>query len=207
MSGKPSENSSEDTAGSPAVRVEEPSWSSKRHEIAYQEARAVLEAQQATAADIDQKTMRTARLTAILVGLVLSVAQLRVVTFAPLAVMISVGILILSVTIGIFNYSASDPIAGPNPYYLHRLVANEFPEMTWEEALLTEAGRWISDNEDEIARNGEVLLVQRLLLILGLQLLAVALSPGAVATAVILVGPFIALLFLHLTVGILGSGA
>ena len=72
-----SKESDEDQEATPsAERAGEPIWSSKRLDIAYQEARAVLEAQQATASDIDQKTMRTVRLIVIIVGLVLSVAQL-----------------------------------------------------------------------------------------------------------------------------------
>lgn len=169
-----------------------------------QEARAVLEAQQATASDIDQKTMRTVRLIAIIVGLVLSVAQLGAVDFDPLAATIAVGILIVSLIVGILNYSASDPIAGPNPQYLGRLVANDFPETPWETHLLTEAGGWISDNEAEIARNGDVLLVQRVLLVLGIQFIAISLSPGLLATAAILVGPFLVVLLLQLTIGIFG---
>jgi Flp pilus assembly protein TadB len=201
------EESAEDQEAPPSTeRVEEPMWSSKRLDIAYQEARAVLEAQRATASDIDQKTMRTVRLTAIIVGLALSVAQLGAVNFDPLTATIAVGVLIVSLIVGVLNYSASDPIAGPNPQYLSRLVANDFPETSWETHLLTEAGGWISDNEEEIARNGDVLLVQRALLVLGIQFIAVSLSPGLLATVVILVGPPVVILLLQLTIGIFGSG-
>ena len=202
------EESAKDREVAPTVGgAEGPTWSSKRLEVAYQEARAVLEAQQATAADIDQKTMRTVRLTAIIVGLVLSVAQLGAVDFDPLAATIAVGVLIVSLIVGVLNYSASDPIAGPNPQYLSRLVANDFSETSWETHLLSEAGGWISDNETEIARSGDVLLVQRVLLVLGIQFIAVSLSPGLLATAVILVGPFLVILLLQLTIGIFGSGS
>lgn len=203
------EESGEDQeAAAPSTSsVEEPTWSSKRLDIAYQEARAVLEAQQATASDIDQKTMRTVRLTAIIVGLVLSVAQLGAVNFDPLTATIAVGVLIVSLIVGVLNYSASDPIAGPNPQYLRRLVVNDFPESSWETHLLTEAGGWISDNEEEITRNGDVLLVQRALLVLGIQFIAVSLSPGLLATAVILIGPLVVILLLQLTTGIFRSGS
>ena len=146
-------------------------------------------------------------LTAIIVGLVLSVAQLGAVDFDPLAATIAVGVLIMSLIVGVLNYSASDPIAGPNPQYLNRLVANDFPETSWETHLLSEAGGWISDNEMEIARSGDVLLVQRVLLVLGIQFIAVSLSPGLLATVVILVGPFLVILLLQLTIGIFGSGS
>jgi len=201
-----SEESDEDQEIAPSVSsAEEPTWSSKRLDIAYQETRAVLEAQQATASDIDQKTMRTVRLIAIIVGLVLSVAQLGAVDFDPLAATIAVGILIVSLIVGVLNYSASDPIAGPNPQYLGRLVANDFSETSWETHLLTEAGGWISDNEAEIARNGDVLLVQRVLLVLGIQFIAISLSPGLLETAAILVGPFLVVLLLQFTIGIFSS--
>jgi len=201
------EQSAEDREVVPTVGgAEGPTWSSKRLEIAYQEVRAVLKAQQATAADIDQKTMRTVRLTAAIVGLILSVAQLGAVDFDPLAATIAVGVLIVSLIVGVLNYSASDPIAGPNPQYLSRLVANDSPETSRETHLLSEAGGWISDNEAEIARSGDVLLVQRVLLVLGIQFIAVSLSPGLLATAVILVGPFLIILLLQLTIGIFGSG-
>ena len=205
MSEESGEDEQEKAPARSSSRAEEPTWSSKRLEIAYEEARAVLEAQQATASDLDQKTMRTVRLTAIIVGLVLSVAQLGAVNFDPLAATIAVGILIVSLIVGVLNYSASDPIAGPNPQYLSRLVANDFPETSWETHLLTEAGAWISDNEEEIARNGDVLLVQRALLVLGIQFIAVSLSPGLLATVVILVGPLVVILLLQLTIGIFGS--
>ena len=112
--------------------------------------------------------MRTVRLTAAIVGLVLSVAQLGAVDFDPLAATIAVGVLIVSLIVGVLNYSASDPIAGPNSQYLSRLVANDLPETSWETHLLSEAGGWVSDNEAEIARSGDVLLVQRVLLVLGI---------------------------------------
>jgi hypothetical protein len=91
--------------------------------------------------------MRTVCLTAVIVGLVLSVAQLGAVDFDPLAATIAVGVLIVSLIVGVLDYSASDPIAGPNPQYLSRLIANEFPETSWETHLLSEAGGWIGDNE------------------------------------------------------------
>jgi uncharacterized membrane protein len=108
------ESSEDREAASTAGAAEGPTWSSKRLEIAYQEARAVLEAQQATAADIDQKTMRTVRLTAVIVGLVLSVAQLGAVDFDPLAATIAVGVLIVSLIVGVLNYSASSSFSGFN---------------------------------------------------------------------------------------------
>ena len=151
--------------------------------------------------------MRNVRLTAVIVGLVLSVAQLGAVDFDPLAATIAVGILIVSLIVGVSNYSASDPIAGPSPQYLSRLVANDFPETSWETYLLSEAGGWISDNEEEIARSGDVLLVQRVLLVLGIQFIAASLSPGLLAMAVILAGPFLVVLLLQLTIGIFGSGS
>ena len=151
--------------------------------------------------------MRTVRLTAAIVGLVLSVAQLGAVDFDPLAATIAVGVLIVSLIVGVLNYSASDPIAGPNSQYLSRLVANDLPETSWETHLLSEAGGWVSDNEAEIARSGDVLLVQRVLLVLGIQFIAVSLSPGLLARAVILVGPFLVILLLQLTIGIFGSGS
>ena len=52
-----------------------------------------------------------------------------------------------------------------------------------------------------------MLLVQRVLLVLRIQFIAVSLSPGLLAAAVILVGPFLVILLLQLTIGIFGSGA
>ena len=46
-----------------------------------------------------------------------------------------------------------------------------------------------------------------MLLVLGIQFIAVSLLPGILATVVILVGPFLVVLLLQLTVSIFGSGS
>ena len=49
------EDTEEEAVFPSAGKAEGPTWSAKHFEIAYEEARAVLEAQQATASDIDKK--------------------------------------------------------------------------------------------------------------------------------------------------------
>jgi hypothetical protein len=50
-------------------------WSSKRLEITCEEARSVFDAQQKTLSDIDDKAMRTVRITAIILGVIVSLAR------------------------------------------------------------------------------------------------------------------------------------
>lgn len=50
-------------------------WPDKRREIAYTEARAVMDAQNDTMTDIDDKAMRTVRVNAILLGLLVTGLQ------------------------------------------------------------------------------------------------------------------------------------
>jgi hypothetical protein len=51
-------------------------WDNQRLETTYMEARSVLEAQQQTVSDIDDKAMRTVRITIVLIGILISAREI-----------------------------------------------------------------------------------------------------------------------------------
>lgn len=149
-------------------------WSSKRIETTYQEARAVLEAQQTTVADIDEKAMRTVRTTVLLIGAIASAVKVAEVELhAGLATLGSV-FLFGSLAFGLATYDETDPYLGPNQGYLEQLAANEFRKR-WEEDIIETYGYWIKKNGEDIEFNSLLLRITQALLFLGMALLSLSL--------------------------------
>src|SRR5699024_1534123 len=97
---------------------EEPSpeseWSSKRRQIAYQETRAALNAQQTALTQIDNKAVENVRITTILLGVFVSAARLSGFSFEPITGIIGGVALAVSLGSGIFTYNETDPYLGLN---------------------------------------------------------------------------------------------
>ena len=83
-------------------------------------------------------------------------------------------------TVGTLTYSFSNVYLGPYRRYLVQPVEGSVQSDRWDEDLVRRMGDWIAWNHDDRRRNGQLLLVSQLLLILGIGLvaLAVALSSG-----------------------------
>lgn len=121
-------------------------------ETTYREARAVLEAQQTTLADVDEKAMRTVRTTVLLIGAIASAVKVARSEFhAGLATLGSV-FLFGSLALGLATYDETDPYLGPNQRYIDQLAANEF-RGTWEQDLVETYGYWIKKNGEEWRRH------------------------------------------------------
>jgi hypothetical protein len=150
-------------------------WSSPWRAVAYDEARAVLEPQQGTASDIDDKALRTVRLVVVLVGLLVSTIRITDVSVALPLLVPGLGFLLGSVVAGTFTYSESDPYQGPGPAYLDQLVDAGTGDADWEREHLGTLGDWIAENADEIAFNGLLFVLTQVFLLLGVTLLALAL--------------------------------
>lgn len=101
-------------------------WSSQRVETAHREARAVLEAQQETVADIDDKAMRTVRLTVVLLGVLVSAVELADHAFRSRLLSVGLALLVASLVIGVLTYSESTLYLGPNKSYLNQLRQARF---------------------------------------------------------------------------------
>lgn len=105
----------------------EKDWSDRRKEITYTETRAVLNHQISIMSDIDDKAMRTVRLTAILLGIL--AAGFRVAgpgAFTTLWLYIGGGFLFLSIITGAATYGESDLYIGPSRAYIEQITANKF---------------------------------------------------------------------------------
>lgn len=146
----------------------------ERREVTYEEARAVLEAQQDTISDVDAKAVRTVRITVVLIGVALSAWQVEPSLFDRLFGILSALSLVGALAGGLFTYSEADLFLGPNREYLARLADDDFENRSWRRDLLHAFGEWIAENSEEIQFYGRVLFVTKSLLLTGIVLLGLA---------------------------------
>lgn len=111
-------------------------WPDERREVAYTEARAVMDAQNATMTDIDDKAMRTVRLNAVLLGLLVTGIQFAPGTFHAGFLEMGFALLILSTVCGIVTYNESNLFVGLQGAYVEDLAVAPFPSPPWEQDLL-----------------------------------------------------------------------
>jgi hypothetical protein len=123
-----------------------------RREIAYGEARAVIEAQNETVTEIDNKALRTVRLNAVLLGLLVSGLQFAPGQFHSPLLELAFGFLIVPTLCGIIAYNESNLYVGPRGEFIERLSGDDFPDLPWEEDLLRTMAGMIAENYDEIRR-------------------------------------------------------
>lgn len=144
-------------------------WSDTRLEVAHAEARIVIESQREVISDIDDKAIRTVRLNALIVGIVVGAAQLADASMFHFS-MLSGGTLCLFLSLGsgLITYSESNLYLGPNRDYLEQLTADKFDGDAWESDLLNRMGDWIDSNYRAIAWNGQLLFVTQAFLFLGI---------------------------------------
>lgn len=152
-------------------------WPTGREALTYQEARNVLDAQRETLTDIDDKALRTVRLTAVLLGLFIAAGRIGGPDlFDPRLSALGVVLLFGSITTGIATYSESDVFLGPNSRYVEQLATDSFVETQWHTDYLTTAAFWIGENADDIRWNGRLLTLTQGLLLLGLGALTLAIA-------------------------------
>lgn len=152
-------------------------WPAPQKAIAFAEAQRVLEAQRETLADIDDKALRTVRVTAILFGVFVATARVAEPEAFHSHVSVLSGIcLFCSFIGGVVTYSESTSIVfGPNDRYVRRMVRNEYPGTIWHDDYLINQSYWIDDNYDVIAWNSQLLDLTQSLLLLGIALVGSAL--------------------------------
>ena len=149
-------------------------WSDDRRETAYQEARSVLDAQNTTMQDIDDKAMRTVRVIVLLISLLVAGLQYRPELFDPLVLAVSTALLVGAVLAGIATYDESNLYVGPRGEYIEDLAASEFEDAPWEQDLLETFAGMIAENYDNIQRNARYLRATNGLLALGIIVAGVA---------------------------------
>lgn len=143
-------------------------WPETRQEIAYEEARAVLDAQNATMGDIDDKAMRTVRLNAVLLGLLVTGLQFVPDTFHITALRAAFALLVASTVCGIVTYNESNLYVGPGGEYVEHLAKGEFPDSRWEENVLETMAGMIAQNYDDVQWKSNLLTATQTSLILGI---------------------------------------
>ena len=150
-------------------------WSNDRMETVYRESRAVLDAQQQTISDIDDKATRAVRITVLLLGGLISVWQFAGGVFNTWLALCGGVSLFLSLVFGVATYHESNLILGPTESYLDQL--NYQPESFdggWETDLVDSYSGFINDNAGNIEFNGNLLLGQQVFLIEGVFLFGLA---------------------------------
>lgn len=140
-----------------------------RLQVGYSEARTVIDSQRDVLSDVDEKAIRTVRLNALIMGVVVGAAQLAGATIFHFPILTGGTIcLFLSLGAGLITYSESDLYLGANRAYIERLIANEFETDRWETDLLIRMGDWMEANQRVIQWNGRLLFVTQTLLFLGI---------------------------------------
>jgi hypothetical protein len=143
-------------------------WTDKRREIAYTEARSVIDAQNATMTDIDDKAMRTVRLNAVLLGLLVTGVQFAPDLFRDPLLQAAFALLIFSTVFGVITYNESNLYVGPRGEYIEALADEEFSDPPWEDDLLETMAGMIAENYDDIRRNAHWLTATQVALVLGI---------------------------------------
>lgn len=143
-------------------------WQNRRLEVTHGEARAVIEAQNETMTDIDDKAMRTVRLTAALIGVLVAAIQFAPAIFHDGFLLAGIVLLIISMIVGIVTYDESNLYLGPRGEYIEALSADAFADDHWDQDLLETFAGMIAENYDDIQWNARLLRWSLRLLISGL---------------------------------------
>lgn len=143
-------------------------WPDKRREIAYTEARAVIDAQNTTMSDIDDKAMRTVRLNAVLLGLLVTGLEFAPDMFHNATLQGAFVFLIVSTMCGVVTYNESNLYVGPRGEFVEDLARDDFPGPPWEEDLLEAMAGMVAENYDDIRRNSKWLTITQVTLVLGI---------------------------------------
>jgi hypothetical protein len=150
-------------------------WWHRREEVTYEEARTVLDRQQQLIADIDEKAVQTVRITTVLLGVIVTGAEVSNTTIFHDEFLIAGGAsLFLSIIAGMWTYSESDLYIGPNKDYVRQLAKGSFYGTEWDDDLLMTMADWIEANHGDITFNGRLLSLTQILLALGVLLVALA---------------------------------
>ena len=151
-----------------STRDTESSWPNPREKIIYQESKHVLEAQKNDIDDIDDKALRTVRITAILFAVgVTGIEIIGVENINTTAAGFSIASLFLSLIFGVLVYNESDELIGPKASYL-KDMREESMEAEWNEDLLYQLEHWVEENQKSVEFNGYLLIFCQLFFILGI---------------------------------------
>lgn len=137
------------------------------------EARMVLDHQIDLNDDIDDKSMRTARIITVSLSIVAGIVSSQSTAALPnlLNGLMSAGVLltVLSLIVLVISYFASEPKLGPGSEYLETNILNGEPSrQRYQKELLEAYSVWIDQTGDAVALNGAVLSLGESLFALGI---------------------------------------
>jgi hypothetical protein len=151
-------------------------WQSERLEVSYQEACRTLDAQRETVSELEEKSMRMVRFTALLLGVLVSFQRFADGRLQP-ELAATGGVLLLgSVVFGVEAFSESDIPVGVKDEFLRRLVTDEFGERAWNDELVRTYSWFVAANASEIRRSSLLFRVQQLCFSVGLVSAAAAVA-------------------------------
>lgn len=152
-------------------------WSSKNREVTYEQGNRVLEAQKEDINDIDDKAIRTVRITALIIGVGATGLQtVDTITLNESTALLGLSLLFLSLVFGVLTYTESAEIVGPTSSYLDKMRDGR-RGTHWEEDLLIQLPGWVSRNQEKVERNARIFSYCQFCLVLGVGFGASALIP------------------------------
>ena len=141
------------------------------------EARTVLNHQIDTLNDIDDKAMRTVRITLVVVSVLFSATTLHGAgQFVNVLTGAGTACLVASILVGLVTYSSSGPESGIGPTYLTDARAGSYSEREWLVVLLAGYAEWIEDMERLNQANARLLSLTQGCTGLGVLLLALGVA-------------------------------
>lgn len=142
-------------------------WQSLRKKTVYEECKQVMNAQKRDIDDLDDKALRTVRITAILLTVGASgVEVIGLDSINRTTATISVASFFLSLIFGVMVYNESDELVGPKASYLKKLRTNDTTEQ-WDDDYLYQLEHWVDSNQEIVEFNGYLLMSCQIFFILG----------------------------------------
>lgn len=141
-------------------------------QVQREEAKDVLQQQNEKLRDIDDKALRTVRITVLLIGVLLSTLQFFGGSTSSVNAFTVFGSwsLVFSVVSGVFTYSVSGPYFGPGSQYVDRVLDRTPSKADWEETLLRGYADWMDSMRELNDTNAKLLLLTQALLVTGVVL-------------------------------------
>jgi hypothetical protein len=177
-------------------------WSTKNREVVYEQGKRVLDAQKEDINQLDDKALRTVRITALIIGV--GATGLRVIepetgpySINETTAVLGLSFLFLSLCLGILTYTESSEIIGPTAEYLDSMRDGR-RGTEWEIDFLIQLPGWVSRNQERVERNALLFSFCQLTLILGVGLGATSLlDVGTVPTVLLLILSAFVLVFAY----------
>lgn len=141
-------------------------WSRQQYAVAYQEARAVLQAQQQRKSNLDSKAVRTTRLTAVVVGALITAVNVFGITIVQPMGIVGIGLLVISFGTGLAAYGIAGPSLGPGPSDLRQLL--RMNDEQWEQRFLTQMSRWVELGASRLDQSALLLAASEITLFAGI---------------------------------------